>query len=441
MKQLSLIAVLVIGANVLALKGANAQATGDYRSAVSTGLWATAASWERFNGSTWVTAPSAPTTTDGAINILNANTISLGATTSIDQLTVDSGGQFTVNSGVAWTLANSAVPGFDLTVSGTVLNSGGTITIGSGATWTVLSGGTYIHNTTSGISTPLTAATLATGSNFIYRGSSTLVPAASVSGRTYYNLSFDSTSGSWTTGAFSGSGIFTVNGDLTVGTGVSVNFGTYTGTFSTNGNVSISGTLGTNTAAAGAASFTIASGKALSVASGGTLNMGSGKTVTIASGGSLTGAGTLSGLIAMNGTLSPGTAGPGTLTLGASTLTLSSTSAFAFDLGTSADLISLTGGTLALGSGVIDFSDFTFTPGAGFTDTIYNLITGASSVTGSLGVGISGLVTAGYNGTISLSGNNLILTVTAAVPEPHEYAIAIAGLLGVVIYRRRRRMV
>jgi hypothetical protein len=32
------------------------------------------------------------------------------------------------------------------------------------------------------------------------------------------------------------------------------------------------------------------------------------------------------------------------------------------------------------------------------------------------------------------------VNVTAPVPEPHEYAVAIGGLLGVMIFLRRRRM-
>jgi len=118
-------------------------------------------------------------------------------------------------------------------------------------------------------------------------------------------------------------------------------------------------------------------------------------------------------------------------------LTLDSTSKFAFTLGNTSDLVTVSG-ALALGSANLDFSDFTFTAGTGFTATAYTLISGATSLTGSLAAsGLSGTIN-GYTGTLSMSGNNLILTVTG-VPEPHEYAIAIAGLLGLVILARRRK--
>ena len=179
---------------VLAPATAFAQALDDYRSAAS-GNWATAATWERFDGSTWVAAVTSPTSANGVITIRSGHTVTIAASgLSYDQVVVDGGGQVTVAATVTSTLANGT--GTDLTINGTWLNQGGTWT--TTGTWAVGAGGTYIHNTTSGIATPLGAATLDAASNFIYRGSSTLTPALSTSGRTYGNLSLESTSGSWT---------------------------------------------------------------------------------------------------------------------------------------------------------------------------------------------------------------------------------------------------
>ena len=58
-----------------------AQATGDYRSIVS-GNWSAAATWQRFNGTAWVAAPSAPTGT-GVITVQSADSVFIDAAVSI----------------------------------------------------------------------------------------------------------------------------------------------------------------------------------------------------------------------------------------------------------------------------------------------------------------------------------------------------------------------
>ncbi len=102
-------------------------------------------------------------------------------------------------------------------------------------------GGTYIHGSVYSINTPLSAATLDAGSNFIYRGNNTMTPAHSFSGKTYENLSFESTSGAYTLSA-SGSNPFIVNGNFTIGQGVT--FTSYmTGTMIFGGNFTNNGIL------------------------------------------------------------------------------------------------------------------------------------------------------------------------------------------------------
>ena len=219
-----------------------AQSIGDYRS-VAPGDWNATSTWERWDGSTWVTpAPVAPTDLDNVIEIQSGHSVTITATVTYDQVVVDAGGQVTVAATVAHTLADGT--GTDLVINGTWLNQGDTWTV-SGATWSVGPGGTFIHNTTSDISAPLAAATLDAASNFIYRGSSTLTPASSVSGGTYGNLTFESTSGSWTASE-SGAGTLTVNGDFTIGMGVTYST-TQTGVMTFAGNFTNNGTLTNST--------------------------------------------------------------------------------------------------------------------------------------------------------------------------------------------------
>ena len=159
------VAMLVITALVMGFAPqAMAQSAGDYRSA-ATGTWSTAATWQRFDGSTWVTATVAPSSTDGAITIRNGHTVTISASVTIDQVTIDAGGQLT-SSGTTpvVTLANGT--GTDLVVNGTFLNSStaaSSFGISTGANWSVGAGGTYIHNTNAGVSTPLNSATLEIG--------------------------------------------------------------------------------------------------------------------------------------------------------------------------------------------------------------------------------------------------------------------------------------
>jgi hypothetical protein len=256
-----------------------AQAAGDYRSAAS-GNWNAIATWQRFDGTNWVAAVATPSSTDGAIEIRSPDVVTISASgLSIDQVTVDAGAQVTVASTVTSTLANGT--GTDLVINGTWLNQGGTWT--TTGTWSVGAGGTFIHNTTSGIATPLGQSSLDAASTFIYRGSGTLTPAISTSGRTYGNLSFESTSGTWSA-APNGAGTLTINGNLTIGPGVTVNT-TQTGTMTIAGNLTNNGTL-TNGTGTQVYTFT---GSGKSIGGSGTaiafetLNINTGASITFAS--------------------------------------------------------------------------------------------------------------------------------------------------------------
>ena len=197
----------------------------DYRT-VASGNWNSLQTWERFNGSTWAVPLSPPDSASGRITVRSGDTVTITAPTTYDQLTVESGGQVIVASGVAHTLTDG--PGDDLTIGGTWLNQGGSWTIVGTAKWVVNDGGTFIHNSSAAISTPLSKGTLSAASNFIYRGSSSVAPASSFSGRTYGNLTLESVQGQWSCTA-SGSSQLTVAGNLHIGNGVKWNTGAFSG--------------------------------------------------------------------------------------------------------------------------------------------------------------------------------------------------------------------
>jgi hypothetical protein len=235
--------MLLILASLMPLIMINSQSLDDYRSKQS-GNWNSTASWERYDGTNWIDATASPTSVNGVITVRNAHTISITENITYDQVIVEQGGQVTVASGITTTLNNGT--GMDLVVNGTWLNQGGTWTT-TGTAWIVSSTGTFIHNTASGISTPLNSATLDTTSTFIYLGSSSLRPAISVSGRTYGNLRFESTSGNWPVDAsVSGTNTLTVLGNFYVGSGVNYNT-SQTGLMSFDGDFIIDGTLTNNT--------------------------------------------------------------------------------------------------------------------------------------------------------------------------------------------------
>ena len=112
------------------------QTTGDYRSA-ATGNWSTVATWERFNGTSWVAAPASPSSADGVISIRSPHTISVIDARTADQLIVDAGGTLTITS----TLTVNDGAGTDMTVNGTlntssILDGSGSVLVNGTMNWT-----------------------------------------------------------------------------------------------------------------------------------------------------------------------------------------------------------------------------------------------------------------------------------------------------------------
>lgn len=177
-----------------------AQTTGDYRTvspAPNPGNWSDIANWERYDGASWVAAPSAPTSADGAITIRTGAVILLNLAVTADQLTVETGATLSVNQGAGFNLTLNNGAGDDLVVTGTI-NLGNAKAI-TGAGNFVLNG---TFNWTDGtLSAPTTTA---------------LGSVTNLSGNVTKNLNASFTNGgtfNWATGASAG-GINFNNGSL-----------------------------------------------------------------------------------------------------------------------------------------------------------------------------------------------------------------------------------
>ncbi len=407
-----------------------------------------------------------------------------GSANTLTGLAITSGGAL-IDTGAKITLTNGALStsaGTTLTISGTLLNNSSTALNGQSGSVTVASGGVVIQQGNGSPSAFLFTGTAPVvfqpGSTFIFRDFSS---TPSVSGRTYTgNLTFDSSGSPVSVGAVSGGGIWAVNGDLTIGSSVTVNY-TAGIALTTNflGNVTVNGTLG---GTGGARAFTIGSGKTLTVASTGALAMAtgqalavtgsavvsgtiSGDTATIVS-GTISGTGTVNAMT-LGGTVSPGGVTPGA-TLGK--LTAGNTSflggsAYKFELQTD-------GSTGAAGTdwdqlavnGTLDLSALATTPLTLKLQTL-DSTTGLNGSLGSwdgssnhLWLGIvtsttlSGFAsgefvvdTSGFANafpgqfTVVQDGNNLDLAYSS-VPEPSAFLSLGLGMVGLVTLRRFRRL-
>ncbi len=155
---------------------------GDYRSKQS-GSWGTATNWEKYQGGNWTTPSSAPTSSDGLIEILSGHTMTVAASVTADQILVDAGGTLAVSTGTL-TLNNGT--GTDITINGSMtvsstvtmsnsstiilagtetVTSAGTINSGTSCTTSISSGGRFVRQ---GGTIPTTSSfwVLSSGSTF-----------------------------------------------------------------------------------------------------------------------------------------------------------------------------------------------------------------------------------------------------------------------------------
>ncbi|MBC8039298.1 MAG: autotransporter-associated beta strand repeat-containing protein [Opitutaceae bacterium] len=190
-----------------------------------------------------------------------------------------------------------------------------------------------------------------------------------------------------------------------------------------------------------AATGSIANSTTINVASGATFNVSAVDHFTLASGQTLSGSGSIVGQLTVGSGahLAPGNS-PGTITFTGG-LTLEADAILDFQLGTTSDLILVSGGTLtgpSDGTITVNLSN-----SGGFTAGTYTLIDATGATLTSIGATSLDLGTtiAGYDFAFTQSGNLFQLVATAsAVPEPSTCA-ALAGLFALTwtAFTRRRR--
>lgn len=106
---------------------ATAQTAGDYRTKAN-GNWTDGtAVWQKYDGASWLDEAAAPTNADGIITVLH--TITLDASTTVDDFVIDAAGVLDILSGVTLTIADGAAA-TDATVNGTLANAGTITTTG-----------------------------------------------------------------------------------------------------------------------------------------------------------------------------------------------------------------------------------------------------------------------------------------------------------------------
>lgn len=355
------------------------QANGDYRS-VATGNWGALATWQQFNGTTWVTPTTAPTSASGVITIQSPNVVTVAANVSTDQTTINTGGQVNVSSGFTLTIANGT--GTDLTVDGIISNAG-TITT-TGATMAVNTGGIYKHNFTTTAGT-IPTATWNSGSKCEIIGYTSLASGSTPGGlgQTFSNFTWNCSAQANRLIAWATSMV--VNGTYTVqNTNASYIYFTNGGniTFSIAGNLTVSG---------GELRFTRGNGNA-TVAISGNVNVTSGiLTIDNGDGGSSL---TISGdLSATAGTFQETAGAPVSVIFNkAGTQTFTSGGAFSGFL----NFIVNSGSTLQMAAaGTVVSGDGTFTLSSGAT----------------LGItSIAGITTSGGTGNIQVIGTRTYST-------------------------------
>jgi autotransporter-associated beta strand protein len=349
---------------------------------------------------------------------LDISSVTTGGTNGSNAFTFNNG---TLKATAAGTLITTNVKTYVQSGGGTIDNGGVSTTIaspllavsGTGVTGITLTGGQ-----TGYIGAPVVKITGGGGTG-----------AAAIA-------NFDPTTGTVTSITITSSGtgytstptVTFVGGSGTIGTGAGT--GALTATVQT-GAVSSGGMTFTGsgtTTLTGANTYTGATAvNAGTLKVNGSIGASSGVTIN-GTGATLAGTGTVSGITLTSGTITPGDGGIGTLA--ASSLDWAGGNTLTFDLSavdSTADLLSLSGALTKSGSGTYAF-DFS----GGTNGQTYTLINFGSNSGFSVG---DFSVNSGISGTFGLSGTSLTFT---AVPEPHEFAIAIVALLGVMVFIRRR---
>lgn len=163
--------------------------------------------------------------------------------------------------------------------------------------------------------------------------------------------------------------------------------------------------------------------------------------LTLGSGRILGGTGTFTGLVTADSGahIAPGNS-PGTITFTGG-LALNDGAVFDFQLGSSSDLVVVSGGPLT-GSSSVGGITLNLSNAGGFAAGTYTLLNyaGASLSSFDLSDFVLGSTISGYTYSLGFANNSLQLTAVSAVPEPATVAAIMGALtLGFGAYRKRRR--
>lgn len=351
-----------------------------------------------------------------------------------------------------------AITGNITTTTGNLTKNGpGTLTLGSGSNTytgnTAINAGTLVVTSLGNVGVASSLGSPAAGNVTISLGSTATnamlkyVGSGSTSSRGFTI----SASGATATIDSSGTGALNLSGNITsaaTGTSRTLQFGgTNTGLNTASGTIADNGSILLGVTKSGTGTWVLSGANTYTgptnVNAGTLLVNGSlGNTaVFVASGATLGGSGTIAGptTFASGAILSPGNS-PGTRTF-SNGLTLAAGSVFDFQLGTSSDLLSVTGGLLtgpATGTVTLNFTD-----SGGFaagTYTLVNYATASGTQDFSADKFTLGTTINGFTYSFGLNGSSLELTAVSAIPEPGtSAALAGAAALGLVAFLRRRR--
>jgi len=159
----------------------------DYRTKAD-GNWNQIATWQRFNGSSWVDAVTTPTSANGVITIRHNVTVTANVT--VDQVIIESGGilgPYAFSGTTTLTVSNGE--GDDIIVYGTLRTyTGGSIVRNTGATTVVKNNGIYEHQRTGG---SIPTATWETGSLCRVANVGNTSLTISNLGQQFYNLEWN----------------------------------------------------------------------------------------------------------------------------------------------------------------------------------------------------------------------------------------------------------